>query len=211
MSHLPPRGIRNNNPGNLRITRDPWQGLAPIQQDPEFFTFSSMAYGVRAAAITLMTYYDRHGLRTVEDIIGRWAPPNENNTLAYVQSVAARMKRAPNEILDLQQHSTMRALLDAIFIHENGQPVPGHSIDQGLLMAGVRPPEQPLARSRTLQGTGIAGLAGTVSTAALVSEQVHSTVRTWGDWAPWIVAGLLGAGLLYVVLARLDDRRRGYR
>ena len=30
------RGIRNHNPGNLRRSADPWQGLAPEQTDKEF-------------------------------------------------------------------------------------------------------------------------------------------------------------------------------
>lgn len=45
-----PRGIRNNNPGNIRRSSDPWQGLAKEQIDREFFKFKSSVYGIRALA-----------------------------------------------------------------------------------------------------------------------------------------------------------------
>ena len=45
-----PRGIRNHNPGNIRRSQDPWQGLASAQNDPEFFIFQSAIYGIRGAS-----------------------------------------------------------------------------------------------------------------------------------------------------------------
>ena len=69
------RGLRNCNPLNIRRTADLWQGLAERQPDPEFFTFRSMPWGYRAAFIVLRTYCHKYGLRTVRDIIARWAPP----------------------------------------------------------------------------------------------------------------------------------------
>ena len=54
-----PRGIRNNNPGNIRRNGDPWQGLAKEQNDREFFTFKSAVYGIRALARLLITYQDK--------------------------------------------------------------------------------------------------------------------------------------------------------
>jgi len=84
-----PRGIRNNNPGNIRRNGDPWQGLAETQGDKEFFTFATPVYGIRALARTLITYQDRHGLRTIRQIISRWAPPVENDTESYVKAVTA--------------------------------------------------------------------------------------------------------------------------
>jgi seryl-tRNA synthetase len=57
-----PRGIRNNNPGNIRRNGDPWQGLAERQGDVEFFTFKTIPiYGIRALARTLIAYQDKHG------------------------------------------------------------------------------------------------------------------------------------------------------
>jgi hypothetical protein len=86
----PARGIRNHNPGNLRRSSDPWQGLAPEQTDREFFQFTSPKWGIRALARTLIVYQDRGGLKTIDQMISRWAPPNENNTGAYVAGARAQ-------------------------------------------------------------------------------------------------------------------------
>ena len=43
------RGIKNNNPLNIRHSADQWQGAREEQTDKEFVQFTSMAYGYRAA------------------------------------------------------------------------------------------------------------------------------------------------------------------
>lgn len=70
---MEPRGLRNNNPGNIRTTKDRWQGLRPQQTDPAFFQFTEMRYGYRALIITLQNYRHKHGCRTIADFIRRWA------------------------------------------------------------------------------------------------------------------------------------------
>ena len=100
------RGIRNNNPLNIRRSADKWQGLKAQQEDREFFQFESMAYGWRAAFRLLChTYYKKYGLKTIRAIINRWAPPKENNTLYYIRSVAERTGiGADRELGDPQTH-----------------------------------------------------------------------------------------------------------
>lgn len=78
------RGIRNANPLNLRHG-EKWQGLRKYQSDKQFCQFVDMKHGVRAAIIVLRTYYCVHGLRTISDIISRFAPTNENDTAAYIR------------------------------------------------------------------------------------------------------------------------------
>ena len=51
-----PRGLRNNNPGNIRITKDKWQGLREKQEDKSFFQFTEMKWGYRALIRTLQNY-----------------------------------------------------------------------------------------------------------------------------------------------------------
>ena len=86
-----PRGIRNNNPLNIRHAADRWQGAREEQKDKSFVQFKSMAYGYRAAWKVLQTYYDRFCMQgkpfTVRNIICRWAPPDENDTEAYIRRV----------------------------------------------------------------------------------------------------------------------------
>jgi len=48
-----PRGIRNNNPLNIRKSADKWQGLSTLQEDKEFFQFETIEWGWRAAFVIL--------------------------------------------------------------------------------------------------------------------------------------------------------------
>ncbi|MBE98722.1 MAG: structural protein [Flavobacterium sp.] len=131
-----PRGIRNNNPGNIEKTGDAWQGLASVQPDSRFFTFSDPVYGVRALAKIIRNYRDRYGINTVQGIINRWAPPIENNTGAYVQAVASAVGVGPTEPLTWDA-GQLRALVSSIIHHENGQqPYSMALIDDGISRAG---------------------------------------------------------------------------
>ena len=135
-----PRGIRNNNPGNIRKGDDVWQGLAPLaaQLDPSFCVFTTPEYGIRALAKILLTYQTRYGLNTVAKIIHRWAPPSENDTAAYALAVAKAVGVAVIQPVDLATGDTMRALVTAIIQHENGQqPYAPDTIDSALALAGM--------------------------------------------------------------------------
>ena len=95
------RGIRNNNPLNIRHSKDLWQGAVTTQTDPAFVQFQSMAYGYRAGWKILDTYYVRFRRErqafTVRNIIARWAPPAENDTEAYVKAVVKLSGLGGNE------------------------------------------------------------------------------------------------------------------
>ena len=80
------RGLRNRNPLNIRKDGKHWVGEKEPSLDKAFKQFLSMAYGYRAAFVNLATYRER-GYDTIEKIIGRWAPPNENNTENYIKHV----------------------------------------------------------------------------------------------------------------------------
>jgi len=85
------RGIRNNNPLNIRRSADRWEGVRLEQTDRSFVQFQSMAYGYRAAWKVLESYWKYFKARrepfTVERIVERWAPPSENDTRAYLHTV----------------------------------------------------------------------------------------------------------------------------
>lgn len=126
-----PRGIRNNNPGNIRWSNDQWKGLIPKDQasDKSFCVFRTPEYGIRAMTRILRRYTQYPGIPnvgkpnidTVREIISRWAPPNENNTEAYIQSVAKSVGVAANSPIDVFDNAIMLKLLKAIIAHENGQ------------------------------------------------------------------------------------------
>ncbi|HBO0305388.1 structural protein [Pseudomonas aeruginosa] len=145
MRSNPPRGIRNFNPGNIRHAKGTrWQGMSANQNDSAFVQFTGPQWGIRAIARTLITYQDKHGLRTIRQIISRWAPPSENNTESYIRQVAARVGVAPDARIDVYDYRTMRTLVEAIVRHENGPgPLPEGSwygeglINEGLHLAGI--------------------------------------------------------------------------
>jgi hypothetical protein len=210
-----PRGIRNNNPGNLRRSKDPWQGLAPEQTDPDFFQFVSSKWGIRALARTLIAYQDKDGRNTVNKIIDRWAPPTENNTTAYVQALAAGVGVAADDEIDVHDYLVLRPLTLAIIRHENGQqPYTDAEIDAGLVLAGVEPPQRSLANSRTIQGGQVAASATVLGMTAEAVRQVEPAIpllQTALQYAPWMVGTVALAGIAYMIWARIDDRRRGLR
>lgn len=119
---MQPRGLRNNNPGNIRITKDKWQGLRPVQEDKSFFQFIEMKWGYRALIRTLQNYRRRHGCQTIADFINRWAPPSENNTGGYISRVCKEMQVPNSFVPDVDDKATMCAFAAAISLVENGVP-----------------------------------------------------------------------------------------
>ena len=115
-----PRGIRNNNPLNVRRSKDQWQGLRAVQTDSQFET---MEYGWRAAFVLLTrTYYHKYRLYTIRGIVSKWAPANENNTEAYIRNVSRLTGIGPDEPLGIPSEKPARwiALGAAMGIQECG-------------------------------------------------------------------------------------------
>ena len=114
-----PRGIRNNNPLNIRLSKDRWQGQRPPSTSPEgekaFCVFESMAYGWRAAFVILCkTYYGKYKLKTIRALITRWAPPKENNTEAYIRRVTDRIGIGADTVLGSPQEQPAQWMMIAM-------------------------------------------------------------------------------------------------
>lgn len=93
------RGIRNNNPANIRRGCN-WKGLAEKQTDKEFCQFVTMTWGVRALLVTLHTYVVKHKLHTIRQIIKRWAPPQDGNaTNRYIEFVEKAVSEIDTPII----------------------------------------------------------------------------------------------------------------
>ena len=128
------RGIRNNNPGNIRHSAIKWQGMSDTQTDSAFVQFISPEYGIRALSKLLDTYSISYGLNTVQGIINRYAPSVENNTGSYVAAVAGALGVAPDQAIDVQARKY--DLVRAIIKHENGlMPYGLAQINGGLNLA----------------------------------------------------------------------------
>lgn len=134
-----PRGIRNNNPGNIKENGTPWKGrIKPADQvepmkDDVFVVFSSMRYGLRAMARALLNRMNR-GENSIRQLVTAWAPPTENLTNEYVNAVSARTGIAPDA--PLKREDTPR-LMEAMILHENGDPSPGIWVTMSQLIQAV--------------------------------------------------------------------------
>jgi hypothetical protein len=106
-----PRGIRNNNPGNLRIWGD-------MPRKDGYASFPTPEAGLTAMIKNLQTQQSKHGLNTIQGIISKWAPPSENDTEGYVKSVEKQTGFDRNQKLDLSDKKTVAPLVSAIIQQE---------------------------------------------------------------------------------------------
>lgn len=114
------RGLRNNNPGNIRRSRVCYQGEVRPSRDADFKEFETMAYGYRAMFVLLDTYSSRYGLHTIRSMLNRYAPPEENLTESYIRFVSDYSGILPNEMVDTRSHSDMIPIVSAMSRIENG-------------------------------------------------------------------------------------------
>ena len=132
---MTPRGIRNNNPLNIRHSSSKRKGMARDQTDPAFVRFTSMAYGYRAAFVLLRTYRTKYGCNTIRKIICRWAPPNENNTEAYIRHVSEWSGIEPDKLIAGQDANAYIKIVAAMSRMENGVEANMEEVAQGWRMA----------------------------------------------------------------------------
>ena len=114
------RGLRNNNPLNIRKNSTKWEGLAEVQNDASFFTFVAPEWGYRAAIRTLQNYQRVHGLTTIREWISRWAPPCENDTENYIRVVCDRVEMPPTARPTITNKVVMCGIVEAMSFMENG-------------------------------------------------------------------------------------------
>jgi hypothetical protein len=179
-----PRGIRNNNPGNIDRDGTKWQGMAPDQSsDPRFVVFTTPQYGLRALAKVLLSYQKVHGLNTVAQIITRWAPPgpDHNDTTAYIADVAGDVGVRSTDVIDVDNVEVMLPLVNAIVAHENANyRYPEAVVMEGLRLAGISDAKpKPLAKQNTF-------LAQAGSGAALLGAGAVHVASTAASYAPTV-------------------------
>ena len=112
---MKPKGLRNNNPLNIRVSADKWQGA--MGDDGQFVKFETAKHGIRAAAKILKTYATKYQLHSINGIISRWAPPIENNTANYIAMVERRTGIDQHQKLGPEQYPNVMA---AMIKMENG-------------------------------------------------------------------------------------------
>lgn len=123
MSDQPTRGERNHNPGNIDWNpKVAWLGQVPDweRNDDRFCEFDDDLHGIRALCRILVNYQRLDGCRTLGDMIRRWAPPEENNTEAYIKDVAGRSGITADGPVDVERPGELIAIAKGIICHENG-------------------------------------------------------------------------------------------
>lgn len=115
---LTPRGIRNNNPGNIRRSDHwIWNGQTGADADG-FCIFADPVMGLRAGIIIWCHYRQYYGASTARDYIARWAPSSENNVGEYATYVAAACDVGPDDPLDIDNDAVR--VMQAVVRFENG-------------------------------------------------------------------------------------------
>ena len=143
-----PRGIRNNNPLNLRISNNPWLGKVKNNTDGAFEQFTAIEYGLRAAFRNIQTIVKRrernHLTTTIKDLIHIWAPASDgNNETVYCKTIADKTALQPNDTINLKSKNFMCLLVYGMAWQENGQAVSMGRIESGYYLAfGPNDPRQ---------------------------------------------------------------------
>lgn len=136
MPPLIPRGIRNHNPGNIKISPAPWLGKTSPNTDGTFEQFDTAEHGLRALCLILRNYHRLYGLQTLRQYIERWAPNDENNTAAYLGAVCGLLNTDPDQSYDVGSAGNLSALAAAIIHEECGeQPYNVAALNAGATMA----------------------------------------------------------------------------
>lgn len=126
-----PRGLRNNNPGNIRTNSDHFNFEVRPSTDPAFKQFYTMYYGYRAVFVILRNYKKLHGLDTIRGMITRWAPPVENNTAAYIAKVSELSGIPADDQINTDDREQMIRIVAAISEVENGRPAVMRDVIKG--------------------------------------------------------------------------------
>ena len=124
------RGLRNRNPGNIRISKTKYLGEVTPSQDRAFKQFSTFGWGYRAMFVLLHTYR-KNGYRTLRRMINRYAPPIENHTENYINSVGKWAGVFTDVELDTLDPAVMIPVVSAMSRMENGVPAVEADVREG--------------------------------------------------------------------------------
>lgn len=134
MSTRQTRGLRNNNPLNIRKAQS-WVGEVEESSDPDFEQFYEMKFGLRAAFIILRTYIKIHGCSNIELIINRWAPPIENNTKDYIDFVCRYTGLDRYQKIQFEDKEKMIKIVQAMAIVESDKYLTHHVLEEAYELA----------------------------------------------------------------------------
>ena len=131
MAKSKPRGLRNNNPGNIRQNGIRYTGEIQPSLDGAFKQFECIEYGYRAMFVLIHTYQRKYGLNTIADIIARYAPATENHTKKYIDAVSDWSGVSPTSHITTTNGDIMVPVVAAMSRVENGIPAAMAEVEKG--------------------------------------------------------------------------------
>lgn len=209
-----PRGVRNNNPGNIMDFGINWQGLAdPRKDDDGYCRFVDPVYGIRAMVMDIRNDWSEDGLRTVAALVAEFAPKAHagNPTEIYARHVAKAMGVGVNDEIDLNEFATVKAMVLAMMRFELGMepPYTDAQINKALMLAGVERPVKSAGKSNTVRSAGGVAAAGG---AGAIIEAVNDTVTPlapWLEYAPYVIGALMLGLAGFIIYERIKKMREG--
>lgn len=108
----------DNNPGHLIKTSIKWKGEVECERPTRFECFSSPYWGLRAMMKNLQTYRDRYKHTTIQQIIRRWAPPNENDTTLLTRNACTWLAHDCSMPFDLHNRHNFIDMVKSILRQE---------------------------------------------------------------------------------------------
>lgn len=119
---MKPSNVKNNNPGNIRISTQAWKGKIPNSQntDKRFEQFTEKVWGVRAMTRIVKGWIDKGKANTIASIITKYAPASENDTTKYIDFVAKQTGIVPNQTLNSDK-KTLKPIILAMAQMEQGK------------------------------------------------------------------------------------------
>lgn len=121
-------GMLLNNPFDLEITNIPWRGKITPGADKTFEQFDTMEHGLRAGFMDLLSAFNKHKRTTIKAIVTPYAPPEENNTDAYIAAVCKYTGYGEDDALNMNDLDCLLSVGEAILIQEQGEATV-HGID----------------------------------------------------------------------------------
>lgn len=159
-----PMGPNSNNPGNIRTNDgNAWQGKT-TQPGSQFEQFDTPENGIRAMGV-LVSNYAKQGTNTLRGIVGKWAPPNENQTGALITNAAKRTGIDPDQPLDMSDPAVRTKVVQALLMQEQGKVPYGQDVVQAGVDASFGRPA-PAAP----QGVQVADASGAIPASALAPQ-----------------------------------------
>jgi hypothetical protein len=126
------RGYRNNNMGNIRISKTKnYLGRVPLEKntDGSFEQFIEFRYGT-LAMIELLEKYINGGTDTLRKVIYKYAPPSENDSSVYLNNVSKWAGISLDTSLNTDKN-TLKGLVIAMGRVENGRTISTADFDEG--------------------------------------------------------------------------------